>query len=103
MADTIEALRRRVDILLADVKNLPEPDRTMLLREVRARFAASIETPTRRAASSANMTRINEAREKYGISEETRAKLSDARKAAWARKKAQANDNTSQAASASQE
>lgn len=94
MADTTEKLRQQANSLLANIKTLPEPDRTMLLREIRARFAASIATPSRRAASAANITKINEARERYGVSDETRAKLSAARKAAWERKKAEVTDGT---------
>ena len=94
MAHTTETLRQQANSLLESIKILPEPDRTVLLREVRARFAASIATPSRRAASAANITKINEAREKYGVSEETRAKLSASRKAAWAKKKAEASDST---------
>ena len=93
MPVTVETLRKQANVLLAAIKALPEPDRTTLLREFRARFAASIETPTRRAASAANMNRVNETRREYGVSEETRAKLSASRKAAWARKKSE-TDNT---------
>lgn len=89
MPVTVETLRKQATVLLAAIKILPEPDRTILLREFRARFAAAIETPTRRAASAANITRVNETRREYGVSDETRAKLSASSKAAWARKKAE--------------
>ena len=92
---SLDSLRQEWDSLLVAIKALPEPERTVLLREVRARAAAAIETPKRNAASVANMTRINETRREYGVSEETRARLSAAQKAAWARKKAQVESSES--------
>ena len=85
----ITQLREQVNALLSQIKQLDEPDRTMLLREARARFAASIDSPARSQASRDNMTKLNEARQAYGVSDETRAKLSAARKAAWERKQAE--------------
>ncbi len=86
--DMIIQLREQTNALLAQIKQLDEPERTMLLREARARFAASIRTTARSQASRENMTKLNEARQAYGVSDETRAKLSAARKAAWERKQA---------------
>lgn len=88
-ADRSKILRERWVALLSDIKELPEPDRTILLREVRASAAASIDSPRRSAASAANIARVNEARQEYGVSEETRARLSASQKAAWSRRKAE--------------
>lgn len=97
----LDSLRQEWDRLLVAIKELPEPERTLLLREVRARAAAAIETPKRSAASVANMTRINETRREYGVSAETRARLSAAQKAAWARKKAQTENSEASGSSES--
>jgi hypothetical protein len=82
MMTTTDSLRQQADALLAQIRELPEPSRAELLREVRAKAAGMIKTPRKSESSSANVARLNQrVQAQGGLSEATKAKMAKAQAA----------------------
>lgn len=85
---TTELLREQANSLIDSIKALPEPERSTLLREVKARCAGSVASDKRSTTRQANIQALNAARKAQGVSDETRAKLREKAQATWAKRRA---------------
>lgn len=89
---TVDTLRHQAANLISEIKTLPDIEqRNTLLREIRAKCAGSIISDLTTSVSKSNMHTMQEARKANGVSDETRAKLSERTKASWAKRKQQAD------------
>ena len=86
-----ETVKSELNNIFAQIQTLPESEQTDLLKYIIARASGAKPSARRKPAQQDFIDKLNAARRENGVSDETRAKLSQKSKAAWAKRKQQAD------------